>query len=133
MSEVKTDKLTGVGTAGDITVTSEGGAVTMQLQQGLAKAWINFNGQNTPAARDSNNVSSITDAGTGQYFVTVSSSMASANFSVTAASQSWADVASLGGAGNAMSSSGTPVRLRDYAANYGDPTICTVTIHGDLA
>ena len=34
MSEIIVDKLTGVGTAGDITVTSEGGAATMQLQQG---------------------------------------------------------------------------------------------------
>ena len=94
---------------------------------------MNFNGSGTVAVRDSNNVSSITDAGTGQYFVNADSNMASANFSVSAASQSWSDVASLGGAGDAMSASGTPVRFRDYASNYDDPTICTVTIHGDLA
>jgi len=103
------------------------------VSQFLTKAWVNFNGTGTVAVRDSNNVTSITDAGTGQYFVNVNSNMANANFSVTTASQSWADVASLGGAGGAMSASGTPVRFRDYAANYGDPTICTATIHGDLA
>ena len=43
MSEIKVDTLTGKTTAGDITVTSEGGAATMQLQQGLAKAWVGFN------------------------------------------------------------------------------------------
>ena len=37
MSEIKVDTLTGKTSAGDITVTSEGGAATMQLQQGLAK------------------------------------------------------------------------------------------------
>lgn len=67
MSEIKTDKLTGVGTAGNITVTSEGGAVTMQLQQGLAKFWIAMNGSGTPAVFDSFNVGSITDVGTGNY------------------------------------------------------------------
>ena len=33
----------------------------------LAKAWVNFNGTGTVAIRDSFNVSSITDVGTGQY------------------------------------------------------------------
>jgi len=133
MSEILVNKLTGKTTAGSILVTGEGNSTTTNLQQGLAKAWVNFNGSGTVAVRDSNNVSSITDAGTGQYFVNADSNMANANFSVSAASQSWADVASLGGAGDDMSASGTPVRFRDYASNYGDPTICTTTIHGDLA
>ena len=63
MSEIKTDKLTGVGTAGNITVTSEGGAVTMQLQQGLAKAWLAHDA--SQSITDSLNVSSITDHSTG--------------------------------------------------------------------
>ena len=37
MSEIKVDTLTGKTSAGDITVTSEGGAATQSLQQGLAK------------------------------------------------------------------------------------------------
>jgi hypothetical protein len=37
MSTILVDNLTGKTSAGDITVTSEGGAATMQLQQGLAK------------------------------------------------------------------------------------------------
>jgi len=65
MSEIKVDTLTGKTTAGDITVTSEGGAATMQLQQGLAKAWVNFNNRNTFVVRDSLNTSSVTDGGTG--------------------------------------------------------------------
>ena len=113
--------------------STAGSLDTSYVVNGSAKAWVNFDGTGTVAVRDSNNVSSITDAGTGQYFVNVSSSMASANFSVSAVSQSWSDVASLGGAGDDMSASGTPVRFRDYAANYDNPSIATTTIHGDLA
>ena len=113
--------------------STAGSLDTSYVVNGSAKAWMNFDGTGTVAVRDSNNVSSITDAGTGQYFVNVSSSMASANFSVSAVSQSWSDVASLGGAGDDMSASGTPVRFRDYAASYDNPSIATTTIHGDLA
>ncbi len=42
MSTVIADNLTGKTSAGDITVTSEGGAATMQLQQGLAKGLATF-------------------------------------------------------------------------------------------
>jgi hypothetical protein len=80
MSEIKVDTLTGKTSAGDITVTSEGGAATMQLQQGLAKAWVNFNGTGTIATRDSFNVSSLTDGGTGKYNVNYTSNMSSADY-----------------------------------------------------
>ena len=56
------------------------------LSQFTAKAWINFNGQSTVAIRDSHNVSSITDNGTGSYNVTMSNAMGSVNYSVTATS-----------------------------------------------
>lgn len=83
MSEIKVDTLTGKTTAGDITVTSEGGAATMQLQQGLAKAWVNFNGS-TFGINDSFGVGSMTDNSTGDYTVTFSNALSSANFSTTA-------------------------------------------------
>lgn len=44
---------------------------------GIAKAWVNFNGTGTIAVRDSENVSSITDNGTGDYTVSFSSVFAS--------------------------------------------------------
>ena len=62
MSSILVDNLTGKTTAGSVTVTSEHGAATMQLQQGLCKAWINLDGTTTgPTNRDSFNVDSITD------------------------------------------------------------------------
>ena len=43
--------------------------------------WINFNGQSTPAARDSFNHASLTDNGTGDYTIALTSSMGNANYS----------------------------------------------------
>ena len=67
-----------------ITVASEGGAVTTSVQQGLAKVWVNFNGTGTIAARDSFNFSSLTDNGTGDYTVTLSNAMSSADYAALA-------------------------------------------------
>ena len=40
---------------------------TTYSARGIAKAWVNFNGTGTIAARDSENVSSVTDGGAGYY------------------------------------------------------------------
>ena len=66
-SELKVDKFTGVTTAGSILVTGEGNSTTTNLQQGLCKFWIQFNGTSTVATRDSFNLASLTDNGTGDY------------------------------------------------------------------
>ena len=80
MSEIKVDTLTGKTSAGDITVTSEGGSATMQLQQGVIKSWINFNGQSTVAVRESFNAASLTDNGEGEYQYSYVNSMADGNY-----------------------------------------------------
>ena len=49
---------------------------------GLAKAWVNFNGTGTVAIRASFNVSSITDDGTGSYAVNFTTAMSDSNYSV---------------------------------------------------
>jgi hypothetical protein len=51
-------------------------------QQGLAKAWVNFNGTGTVAIRDNFNVSSITDNGNGDYTVNFTNAMANANYAM---------------------------------------------------
>jgi hypothetical protein len=48
------------------------------------RAWVNFNGTGTVAIRQSGNVSSITDNGTGDYTVNFSTSMPDSNYSVVA-------------------------------------------------
>ena len=64
-SELKVNKLTGVTTAGSISVTGEGNSTTTNLQQGLAKAWANYDTTGTTELKDSFNMGSITDNNTG--------------------------------------------------------------------
>jgi len=54
------------------------------LDQRMAKAWVNFNGTGTVSIRDSYNVSSITDNGTGMYTINFSTSMANNDYAVFA-------------------------------------------------
>ena len=53
------------------------------VAEGSAKAWINMNGTGTPAARDSFNVGSITDNGTGDQTVNYTNSFGTVNYAVT--------------------------------------------------
>ena len=55
------------------------------VAEGSAKVWINFNGTGTIATRDSFNVTSITDGGTGLYTVTIANDMGNVNYSTTGA------------------------------------------------
>ena len=80
-SQLKVDTLTGVTTAGSIVVTGEGNSTTTNLQQGLAKAWVNIDGTGTIASRDSFNVSGLVDNGTGDYTINFSVSMSDTNYS----------------------------------------------------
>jgi len=50
------------------------------INQGTAKAWINFNGTGTPSVTKSYNTGSITDNGTGQYHITITNALSDANF-----------------------------------------------------
>ena len=52
------------------------------IASGTAKAWVNFNATGTVAIRDTFNVSSITDNGTGSYNVNYTNAMANANYAV---------------------------------------------------
>ena len=66
-SELKVDKFTGVTTAGSIDITGEGNSTTTNLQQGLAKHFVNFNGDDSFGVRGGFNNASVTDHGTGDY------------------------------------------------------------------
>ena len=54
----------------------------LQIEQGRAKAWIHFDGQDTVAIRDSFNVSTLTDNGTGDYTISFTTAMANTNYAV---------------------------------------------------
>ena len=86
----------------------------------LAKAWVNFNGRNTPSIRDSFNVSSITDLASGSYKITFTNAMANANYAIAGSAAETGN----GGNNDAFFGAGR-------ATNYSDlhtTTFCTVTV-----
>ena len=76
---------------GNFVTTGDSGTITAPMLDGgqtgsapalACRAWVNFNGTGTVAIRDSDNVSSITDLGTGNYQVNFTTAMPHANYSV---------------------------------------------------
>ena len=66
-------------------------------------AWVNFNGVGTVAIRDSYNVSSITDLGTGLYQINFERTLANANYSI------WGQNGGATGSPRTTSIEGTPL------------------------
>lgn len=79
MSTLNVDALVGNTSANAITVRGEGTATT-SLQQGLLKCFMDLNGTGTIALRDSFNIASVTDNGTGNYTVSINNDFASINY-----------------------------------------------------
>jgi len=67
----------------------DGGIPTVKGQQLIPTAWVNFNGTSTVAIRDSENVSSITDNGTGNTTVTFTTAMANTNYAVAVSNENY--------------------------------------------
>lgn len=62
---------------------ASGGIPTVKGQRLIPTAWVNFNGTGTVAIRDSENVSSITDDGTGKYKMNFTTVMANTSYLCT--------------------------------------------------
>ena len=90
-SLLKVDALTGVTTAGSISVTGEGNSTTTNLQQGLAKVWASVDQTSTGhPVYDSFNVSATADIATGTTKITFSNVMSNANYGLSGVGQTQA-------------------------------------------
>ena len=137
-SILKVDALQGITAAGDITVTSEGGAATQSLQQGLAKAWCLLDGTGTIGILDSLNAASATDNGTGDYTVTATNAMANTNFvcCATSGQNSGDQISANNNTGTGLNRTTTTVRTQCQRSTSDNALDCNVveTIRmGDLA
>ena len=103
-----------------------------EIAQGRAKAWINFNGTGTVAIRDSFNVSSITDNGTGDYTLNFTNNMSSANYVLC---MSGSTNNSFSRAGTQAPASMTTSTARVFTSNSTGSSVdreyCAVAIFGD--
>ncbi len=98
-------------------------------QARVAKAWVNYDGT-TPSIRDSYNIGSVTDNGTGEYTVNYSTAMSDANYSIVgfahddASSGWWRLLVSNNGAAQAAGSFAIEtIHPQDYSLQDSD-TVC---------
>ena len=104
---------------------------TSYVVNGSAKAWVNFNGTGTIAIRDSLNVSSIDDDGTGDYGVNYSTSMASSNYKITTGAASAAVVCVI--RLDTVNAGSIDIRTSDSFPTVQDAQQVNLDISGDLA
>lgn len=132
-SEIAIDKLKGASSASSISVVGEGGTTTTNLQQGLAKVWIQAVGAGT-SYNDSFNSSSLTDVGTGNIRVTYTNNMSNDDSAFTLGHQ----YQSLSGTSAFATNAGAMTTSTHEHSHYqngalADPVKYSGAIHGDLA
>ena len=135
--KIKTNVIEGQTTAGSITVQSEGSATT-NLQQGLAKVFSSLSHDSgTPTAKDTFNVASYTDNGTGNVTVNYTNNMSVANHCVVAMAnyrESSAQIKNISRNENSSFSTGLHVLLtveQDFTTKDSENISSVAT--GDLA
>ena len=101
---------------------------TTYSARGIAKAWVNFDGTGAIAARDSENVSSLTDNGTGNYNVNFTNAFAATNYAPFKADNER-------GVGEiSLTSTGSlSMLVRNTSFSEADASTVTHLAHGDLA
>ena len=124
----------GLDSAAISTVNSDGGAVTTSVVQGLCKVWINFNGTGTIATRDSLNVSSITDEGTGYYQYDFTNAMNNSDYSASGTGGNNDDnVNRVVQFGNGYTTTALDLNTGDGAGSPSDRSVMGSQVFGDLA
>jgi hypothetical protein len=85
MSTLRTNALEGVDAKNSITIVAGAGNVTTtNVQEGLCKAWVNFDGTaGSISNADNFNSSGLTDHGTGNYTASWTNALSSTNYSVS--------------------------------------------------
>ena len=130
-SLLKVDTLTGVTTAGSISVTGEGNSTTTNLQQGLAKSYLTYD-QTVPEVDGSFNVASVTDNSAGNWDVNYTSNMNNTTYSWFTGGQD----SRFAGVNTGTVPTTSTIRYYTRITNtlaLADVNLNTAGIHGDLA
>ena len=120
--------------ATSVTVNSEGGSATTNLQQGLAKHFAIFDGTSTAAVDDSFNNSSLTDGGTGTYTLAVTNAFSSIHFAATGGTTGNNEAFNyIATSGSAKTASAVSFKCYQYDGSVLDTDTIDIVSHGDLA
>ena len=133
MSTLNVDALVGNTSVNAITVRGEGTATT-NLQQGLAKAWVNYKGTSTNAIMDSFNYSGVVDNGTGDFTFSFTNAMSSGEYSPTFGSERLENNNSFNLIGFETTNSGSFIQNHwNSGFSVDDPFRTYNQVNGDLA
>ena len=129
MSTLRTNALEGMDAKNSITIVAGvGNVTTTNVEQGLAKVWVQFDGQASGAAsRDSFNVGSMTDNGTGNYTVNFSNNMFNDDYASAGIGNTQAVTS------EAVATTGITLLSANASGSQSDVTIMATSILGDLA
>ena len=114
--------------------TASGGSNSTpeEIQQGRAKAWVNFKGNSTVTIRDDFNVSSVTDVATGRYTINFSNAMANGNYILLATGEyEWSCGPASENADNYTTTSADIWHGRYAAGTGSDGEVMCVAVFGD--
>ena len=106
---------------------------TSYVVNGSAKAWVNFNGTGTIATRDSFNVASLTDNGTGNYTVNFSNAFGNDDYSFLVSCKQNATSTGPFISTETFSTTSANIRTRNVNQTDVDCEIVSASNLGDLA
>ena len=151
MSTVILDTITGKSTATTITigstpvVSASANSMTIRgegsnqtsVQQGLAKQWVQFEGDGTVSITDSFNVAALTDTTTGDYNLSFSNNMNNAGYSMSGGGThdggSYAASVYVDHDTTGYATGSHQINSVDHDGSQIDAELLSCTIHGDLA
>ena len=135
-NNVKVNQLSGIDTAGSILVTGEGNSTTTNLQQGLAKQWVNIDAStSTLSLENSFNVASLTDQGTGLFDYNTTNNFSNAKFAGSGCHEVYSARAGAIESSDDRGNSTSIVRTRvnNSSGTAFDSREIMFSTHGDLA
>ena len=135
MGTLNVNTIADAGGGSSVGVQGEGTATT-NLSQGLTKVWVTLDGTASGATeRDSFNVASTDDDGTGLYGVNFTNAMSSANFSGLAQRGILTGGETTGGANCNRLTTGSIDKIQSYGdgGSLADRDNITCHVTGDLA
>ena len=132
LARLMTSGSTAVHGEAGVTASGSTGATTV-LQQGLAKAWVQYDmGDN--ALDDSLNVSSLSDEATGKCNFTITNAFGAANFAYSGlVGNNCVDIFYNGQVAKTASNTGTIGHLNTSTSDIDVSPYGNIIMHGDLA
>ena len=120
-------------TADQVETGTEKSIDTSYIFNGVAKAWVNLDGDSTAALTDTFNVGSLTDNGTGSFTVTYTNNMGNTTYAVVVGIDEASNSGGTLTIGNVRTTSQLKLVSRNSSASLADENSLNAAILGDLA